>query len=310
MAPFNAFASVKSAKRQRLGVFAPVLSTLYAASQFMSSGALWHTAVACAKVNRFLRILQRRADGYHDLQSIFSTISLADVLHFRPRADGQLCHLRRYDFLPEEDLIIKTAKALREASGLLHLGADIILEKNIPLGAGLGGGSSDAATTLQMLNQLWELNFSQEQLHELAISLGADVPFFLSGGNAWVEGKGEKIQSISLPSLPMVLLCPPLHCATATLFAHPRLTRHTSVITIADFHQGYRENNFLPVVFDIYPEMAQLYQKISAYGQPKLSGSGSTFFLEFMQKSEAIKIAYALEQQAIGKVFLVNSAAS
>ncbi len=270
----------------------------------------WHSAWAPAKVNRFLRILQKRPDGYHNLQSIFSSISLADVLHFRHRDDGVLRHLRRYNFLPADDLIIKAAQALREASGFLHLGADIVLEKNIPLGAGLGGGSSDAATALQMLNRLWQLNFSQEKLHELATLLGADVPFFLSGGNAWVEGKGEKIQSIPMPSCFMVLVCPLLHCATAKLFAHACLTRHTSVITIADFHQGYSDNDFLPVVFDIYPEIAQLYQKIAVYGRPKLSGSGSTLFLEHQQKSQAIKIAYALEQQGIAKVFLVKSAAS
>lgn len=271
---------------------------------------LWHSARAPAKVNRFLRILQQRPDGYHDLQSIFTVISLADVLHFRQRDDGVLRHLRHYDFLPADDLIIKAAKALREASGFLHLGADIILEKNIPLGAGLGGGSSDAATTLLMLNHLWKLNFSQAQLYELAMPLGADVPFFLTGGNAWVEGKGEKIQSIPMPSCFMILVCPPIHCATAKLFAHPRLTRHTSVITITDFHQGYSDNNFLPVVFDIYPEIAQLYHKLTVYGQPKLSGSGSTLFLEFIQKSEALKVVYALEKQAVGKVFLVESAAS
>lgn len=272
--------------------------------------AQWQSVRAPAKVNRFLRILQRRADGYHDLQSVFSTISLADVLHFRQRDDGVLRHLRHYDFLPADDLIIKAAKVLREASGFLHLGADIIVEKNIPLGAGLGGGSSDAAMALLLLNRLWQLHFPPEQLHELATLLGADVPFFLTGGNAWVEGKGEKIQSIPMPSAFMVLVCPAIHCATAKLFAHSGLTRHSSVITIADFHQGYSDNDFLPVVFDIYPEIAQLYYKISVYGRPKLSGSGSTLFLEFQQKSQAIKIAYALEQQGIAKVFLVKSAAS
>ena len=199
----------------------------------MSLRALYEVP-APAKLNLFLHVVGRRADGYHLLQSVFVLIDWADTLHFERRDDG---HVTRHDLgaaLPTDDLCLRAARALRERAGV-PFGADISIEKRVPWGAGLGGGSSDAATTLLALNRLWGLNWSRQQLLALAISLGADVPFFVGGCNAWVEGIGERLSPIALDPLWLAVLKPAAAIPTAAIFNSALLVRDTEPVIVSDF---------------------------------------------------------------------------
>jgi 4-diphosphocytidyl-2-C-methyl-D-erythritol kinase len=189
---------------------------------------------APAKLNLFLHITGRRPDGYHLLQSVFVLIDWCDTLHLERRSDGQI---RRHDLgqpLPPHDLCLRAAQALQAASGS-NWGVDISIDKTLPWGAGMGGGSSNAATVLLGLNRLWGLNWPRSELARLALSLGADVPFFIQGDNAWVEGIGERIQPIELPPLCFAVLKPPTSLATAEIFSSPLLARDTEPATVAGF---------------------------------------------------------------------------
>lgn len=197
-----------------------------------------HDLPAPAKLNLFLHVTGRRPDGYHLLESVFVLIDWQDTLHIETRADGQL---RRHDLgprLPEDDLCLRAARLLQQLSGT-SMGCDIHIDKQVPWGAGLGGGSSDAATVLLALNQLWQLNWPEDRLAALAVTLGADVPFFVHGRNAWVEGIGERITPIALPesvlSARLLVLKPPVAVPTPAIFGSPALKRDTAHATIADF---------------------------------------------------------------------------
>jgi len=190
------------------------------------------TCPAPAKLNLFLHIVGRRADGYHLLQTLFRFIDFGDTLHFTLREDGVVRRVSALDGVPQEqDLCVRAARLLQQECGCT-LGVDIALEKRIPLGGGLGGGSSDAATTLLALNRLWQLGLSRERLMQIGLSLGADVPVFVFGENAFAEGVGEQLQAYSLPDAWYVVLFPPVHVATAQVFAHPELTRDTISLRI------------------------------------------------------------------------------
>ena len=236
---------------------------------------------APAKLNLFLHVTGRRADGYHLLQSVFMLIDWCDTLHFELRRDARITRRDLGTPLPEDDLIVRAARLLQHASGTA-LGADIAIDKRIPAQAGMGGGSSDAASTLLALNRLWQLNLPRPQLEQLGLQLGADVPFFLRGHNAWVEGIGEQITPVALPPARFCVLKPAAGVDTASIFRHPQLERATKPATIADFAAdpyGFGHNDLQPVAQALCPEVSQALALLGAQGlQARMSGSGSAVF--------------------------------
>ena len=263
---------------------------------------------APAKLNLFLHVLGRREDGYHLLQTLFRFVDFADTLHFTLRDDGVV---RRVNIIEgvaqEQDLCVRAARLLQRECGCT-LGIDITLEKRIPMGAGLGGGSSDAATTLLALNHLWRLGLPRERLMQLGLQLGADVPVFIYGQNAFAEGVGERLQACVLPEAWYVLLFPPVHVATAQVFAHPELTRNTISLRIRDLSQrvacddGALHNDLQPVVRTLYPVVAQYLAWLSRFGQARMSGSGSCVFLGCASAAQAQTVLEQLPQGMQGIV--------
>ena len=242
-----------------------------------------HDVQAPAKLNLFLHITGRRDDGYHLLQSVFMLIDWCDTLHFDVRDDGVI---EREDLnvpLPADDLVMRAAQSLQHASGT-SLGAHIAIEKNIPAQAGMGGGSSDAATTLLALNRLWGLNWPLSKLMPLGLALGADVPFFLGGHNAWVEGIGEKITPIDVPPARFAVLKPNAGLETAKIFRHPELERATETATMTVFAvdpYGFGRNDLQPVAQALCPEITEALQWLGSHGlSPRMTGSGSAVFAQ------------------------------
>ncbi|MEJ2362073.1 MAG: 4-(cytidine 5'-diphospho)-2-C-methyl-D-erythritol kinase [Gammaproteobacteria bacterium] len=242
---------------------------------------------APAKLNLFLHITGRRADGYHLLQTVFQLLDVGDELAFSPREDGLI--RRDYD-LPgvseEVDLVMRAARALQSRSGT-RWGAVIHLDKRLPAGGGLGGGSSDAATTLVALNQLWECGLSPQELAELGLTLGADVPVFVEGHSAWAEGVGEQLQAVELPERWFVVLAPAVNVSTAKVFADPQLIRDCPPITIRDFLTGQGQNVCGPVVSAQYPEVAAALTALSRYAPARLTGTGACVFAAFESEPAA-----------------------
>lgn len=238
---------------------------------------------APAKLNLFLHVVGRRADGYHLLQSVFALIDWADRLHLERRDDGAL---HRHDLgveLPAEDLCLRAARRLQQASGSSH-GVDITIDKQVPAGAGLGGGSSDAATTLLALNRLWGLHWPRERLLALALELGADVPFFVAGANAWVEGVGERLTPIDLTTRHWAVLKPPVAISTAEIFGSPHLVRDTPPAILSDFlasPSGFGRNDLQASASALSEEIgAALAMLENRYGASRMTGSGSAVFAE------------------------------
>lgn len=251
------------------------------------------TCPAPAKLNLFLHVVGRRADGYHLLQTLFRFIDLNDTLHFSLRGDGLVHRVNALDGVPpEQDLCVRAARLLQQETGC-GLGVDIALEKRIPMGGGLGGGSSDAATTLLALNRLWDLRLPRERLMQLGLSLGADVPVFVFGENAFAEGVGERLQAYELPDAWYVVLSPPVHVPTAQIFTHPELTRNTISMTIRalptgrDFRLGQFGNDLQPVACGLYPEIGQYLAWLAQYAPALMTGSGACVFAEFAAEEEA-----------------------
>jgi len=241
---------------------------------------------APAKINLFLHIVGRRADGYHLLQSVFRLIDLQDTIYIRIRDDGEIHRASQHPDVPEaQDLTIRAARLLK-AHANCSLGADIAIEKRIPMGGGLGGGSSDAATVLIALNYLWKLNLSRKALMELGLQLGADVPFFIFGKNAWVEGIGEKIQEIALPANHYLSPTPKIHVSTAQIFNAKELTRNTFPTTIAAFSemQDFLHNDLEAVVCQQHPAVKACLDWLNQYSKARMSGSGASVFIA--QKTE------------------------
>lgn len=240
-----------------------------------------HNVPAPAKLNLFLHVTGRRSDGYHLLQSAFMLIDWWDVLHFDIRQDGQLLRQDLGPSLPTLDLSLQAAKALQQASGT-SLGALIRVQKNLPSEAGLGGGSADAATTLLALNRLWGLNWPLTRLLPLGASLGADVPFFLGGRNAWVQGIGEQLQPIDLPPARFVVLKPQQGLSTATIFQDPALVRDSQPATMLDFAAqpyAFGRNDLQAVAQRLCPEVSQALEWLENQSlQPRMTGSGSAVF--------------------------------
>lgn len=245
------------------------------------------TVKSPAKLNLFLHITGRRPDGYHQLQTVFQLIDLCDEMTFTPRADHQItlsCNLP--ELVSEDNLILKAARALSLKQNLP--GFDIHLNKIIPMGGGLGGGSSNAATTLIALNHLWELKLTEEALLALAVKLGADVPLFVKGVNAWAEGIGEELTPIELPERAYLIIQPPVHVSTPKLFSSPHLTRNTKTITIRDYQQSAAtRNDFESLVRAQYPAVEAAFEALSSLGSPRLTGSGACLFITCQSLQEA-----------------------
>ncbi|MDD2182581.1 4-(cytidine 5'-diphospho)-2-C-methyl-D-erythritol kinase [Kingella sp. SNUBH-2017] len=243
---------------------------------------------APAKLNLDLRITGRRADGYHELESIFTLIDLQDTLDIEPRDDGRIVlHTPLSDVPPEQDLCVRAARALQNFSGCLK-GADIRVEKRIPTGGGLGGGSSDAATVLMVLNRLWDLNLPSNTLQKIGLTLGADVPFFLFGQSAFARGIGEILTPLALPPQWYVLVRPNVHVATPKVFAHPDLPRDSTPCAAPSFAalQPFR-NDMQAVVLAEYPPVTAAFRLLQDYGNPRMTGSGACLFLAFDNAAEA-----------------------
>jgi 4-diphosphocytidyl-2-C-methyl-D-erythritol kinase len=253
------------------------------------------STVAPAKLNLFLHVVGRRPDGYHLLQSALVMLDFGDTLQLALRQDSMI---RRTSMLPgvaeDEDLVVRAARLLQRESGTRQ-GADISVTKVIPMGGGLGGGSSDAASTLLALNRLWRLNFPRKRLQEMALNLGADVPFFVFGRDAWAEGIGESLQTLDLPAWWYVVLTPDAQVPTAFVFTQPELTRNTIPLKIADFSaSGLADthNDLQPIVMKEFSAVSTSVHALAAVSQKsifgaRMTGSGACVFAAFEQEWEA-----------------------
>ncbi len=252
---------------------------------------------APAKLNLFLHVTGRRADGYHLLQTVLRLLDYADEVGLRVTDDGAV---RRVSQVPgvmeQDDLTLRAARLLKQISGC-PLGVDIDLVKRLPVGGGLGGGSSDAATTLIALNRLWSIGLSVDQLQALAVQLGADVPFFVFGRNAFAEGIGEHLHALHLESAWYLVIVPQVTVSTAEIFAAPELTRNTKAIKIAAFSVDQGHNDLQPVACRRYPQIVYCLEWLKQFGNAAMSGSGASVFSPFASEYSA---RAALEQMPAG----------
>lgn len=262
---------------------------------------------APAKLNLFLHVTGRRADGYHLLQSVFMLIDWTDTLDFELLPDGRITREDTASGLPPEDLCVRAARALQEATGC-RLGARIRLDKQIPAEAGMGGGSSDAATCLLALNRLWALGLTRSELSSIGLKLGADVPFFLGGHNAWVEGVGEQLTPVSLPSARFVVVKPPTGASTPAIFSSPELQRDTKTAILQGFAANtnaesskgndlvacdlrklleFGHNDLQPVAQTLCPDVVRCLEWLSARGlHGRMTGSGTAVFAQLPQAAD------------------------
>ncbi|HTM29029.1 MAG TPA: 4-(cytidine 5'-diphospho)-2-C-methyl-D-erythritol kinase, partial [Rhodanobacter sp.] len=252
----------------------------------------WTVWPAPAKLNLFLRIVGRRADGYHELQTVFRLLDWGDEVRLRVRDDGLIRRMRDVPDVPESaDLVVRAARLLQERTGT-PLGVDVEVDKRIPMGGGLGGGSSDAATVLVALNWLWRLGLDEDALADMGCRLGADVPVFVRGRSAWAEGIGEKLTPLAQPTRHYVVLDPHEPVPTAALFQASELTRNAPRATISSFASGETaENAFAPVVRARHPRVTAALDWLSGFGQARLSGSGGCVFLEVRSFERAAAVA-------------------
>ncbi len=249
--------------------------------------------LAPAKLNLFLHVTGRRADGYHLLQTVFQLLDAGDLLHFETRDDGIICRTNDVPGIDAEvDLIVRAAKLLQTTIGTRDKlpGANITIDKHLPLGGGLGGGSSDAATTLMALNHLWQTGLNRQQLMQLGLQLGADVPFFIFGTNAFAEGVGEQLTPVNTPSGWFVVIEPGVSVATPAIFTSQELTRDTKPVKISDFSTapvGFGKNDLQVVAAKLFPEVAEAIGWLKKYGDARMTGSGACVFCFFAHEPEA-----------------------
>jgi 4-diphosphocytidyl-2-C-methyl-D-erythritol kinase len=259
--------------------------------------------LAPAKLNLFLHVTGRRPDGYHELQTVFQLLDRGDLLDFRVREDGAIHRTSDIPNVPEEsDLVVRAAQLLRERTGC-RLGADIGIDKRLPMGGGLGGGSSDAATTLLVLNHLWQTQLSRSELMQLGLQLGADVPFFVFGSNAFAEGVGEALTAVATPRCWYVVLEPGVVVPTARIFSDAHLTRDTNVVKISDFsaaqhgfETGFGKNDLQAVAIRLFAPIAEALEWLAQYGPARMTGSGACVFCAFAQEHEADAVLQAASQ--------------
>lgn len=250
---------------------------------------------APGKLNLMLRIVGQRPDGYHLLQTVFQFIELCDWLSFEVNGHGVVTLANPLPGVPvDDDLTVRAARLLQKETGC-RKGASIAVDKRLPMGGGLGGGSSDAATTLVALNHLWGLGLSSHRLQELGLSLGADVPVFVNGVAAWAEGVGERLTAMMLAEPWFVVLAPDCHVATGKVFSAPNLTRNHDPIKISDFPAVWQGNDCLDVVGELYPPVKAALADLAGFsGNAKLTGTGACVFAAFDSEFEANQAAEAL----------------
>ena len=260
------------------------------------------TLPAPAKLNLWLHIIGRRPDGYHELETVFQFLDHADQLHYSLRDDGQI-HLRtEIAGVPHDsNLIVKAARQLQQQSGCA-LGVDIWLDKILPMGGGIGGGSSDAATTLLALAHLWQLDWDEDRLASLGLSLGADVPVFVRGHAAFAQGVGEQLTPVDPEEPWYVVLVPQVSVSTAEIFSHPELTRDSLPLKMRPVPEGNSRNDCQPVVEQGYPEVRNALNLLGKYTEARLTGTGSCVFGAFPSKAEADKVLALLSETQTGFV--------
>jgi 4-diphosphocytidyl-2-C-methyl-D-erythritol kinase len=257
---------------------------------------LWRVP-APAKLNLFLHITGVREDGYHNLQTVFQLLDLSDEVTLQRRKDGVINRISGLAGLDaEDDLIVKAARALKEHTNT-SWGADLSVEKYLPVGGGIGGGSSNAATTLVALNRLWQCELSSIELQAIARSLGADVPIFVNGKNAWAEGIGDLLTEIDLPSKWYLLIHPRVHISTAKLFSSDQLTRDKAILKIRDFPDADTSNVFEEVARNQYPEVDDALQWLGKFSKPKMTGTGSCIFSSFDSEEDVNKVLSQVPKQ-------------
>ena len=257
---------------------------------------------APAKLNLMLHIVGRREDGYHLLQTVFQFLDFVDEIGFRLRDDGNICRVSGHDGIPEDrDLVVRAARLLADQVAEVP-GVDIEVRKKIPMGAGLGGGSSDAATVLMVLNELWKIHLPRKQLAQLGLQLGADVPVFVNGVAAWAEGVGEHLTAVELPQSWYVVINPGCHVSTAEVFSDSDLTRSSPLTTIADFLAHGGRNDCEPVVINRYPEIANAMQWLSGFAPARLTGTGACIYAAFETELQAQEVLRQLPGEYTGFV--------
>ncbi len=255
---------------------------------------------APGKLNLFLHVVGRRKDGYHLLQTALTFIDRCDYLSFSPRHDGQITRaVGPIGIAADDDLCIRAARQLQRKTGCPS-GVSISLEKHLPCGAGLGGGSSDAATTLIVLNRLWQLYLSRDELRDIALTLGADVPVFIFGRAAFAEGVGEELTAIDVPKAWYVVLTPPYCVSTEEIFSDPELTRDSIPIKIPDFSLAALRNDLEPVAKRRFPGIGYYLQWLENYAPARMTGSGGAVFAAFPDESSAQKVLDALPETMQG----------
>jgi len=274
-------------------------------AQNQTNQSLWAEKwPAPAKLNLMLRITGQRSDGYHLLQTVFQFIELCDWITFHPVDDGRVSLQEPIPGVPEaDDLTVRAAKLLKAEAGC-EQGVRIEVKKNLPMGGGLGGGSSDAATTLVVLNVLWGLQLSMERLMELGLTLGADVPVFIYGYSAWAEGVGEKLERIDIPEQWFVVIKPNCHVDTKEVFLSKDLTRDSKSIRIADFIAGQNQNDCLGVVRERYRSVKDALVDLSEFSEARLTGTGACVFAQFDSEKAAASAYQSLQKK--WQVYLVR----
>lgn len=267
-----------------------------------------HNCPAPAKLNLFLHITGRRADGYHLLQSVFQLIDFGDSLDVNLRDDEKIVRTSDLPGVPaDSDLVVRALRVLQQAflerHGTLPPGVDVGVIKRLPMGGGLGGGSSDAATALMAVNHLWQGGFSIDELMKLGLPLGADIPFFLFGRNAFVEGVGERMQPVDTPACCYLVIAPGVEVPTASIFSAADLTRDSKPVRIADFsrhlmtesgHKGFGKNDLQAVATRLFPPVAEAVEWLGAYGDARMTGSGACVFCAFADEAEAKAVLAAV----------------
>lgn len=258
------------------------------------------TLLSPAKLNLFLHITGRRGDGYHELQTLFQLLDWGDWLSFSPNASGGITlDSDAPDIALEDNLVYRAATLLQREAGSSH-GVQIALRKHIPTGGGLGGGSSNAATTLLALNKLWQLGLEQTRLQAIGASLGADVPVFVGGRTAWAEGIGDRLTPVDLPERWYVIITPSCHVSTGQIFSHLQLTRNTSPIKMATFFEGYSRNDCQELVRRLYPDVDAVFTWLDRFAEARLTGTGASVFASFDAEAQAEAVVRQLPQQWSG----------